>query len=302
MWLILAFCSACLLGLYDVAKKNSLQGNAVIPVLALNTFFSSLIFLPFIIGAYLGVSFPADSPFHLKTISNAEHYYIFVKSLIVLSSWLFGYYAMKHLPLTIVGPINATRPIMVLIGGILIYAERLNLYQWIGVILAILSFYLMSRSGKKEGIDFRRNKWIIYLMLAAFLGAVSGLYDKYLISRCGFSPMEVVSWYNLYQFLEMLLVLILVWYPRRKKFVFHWRWSILWISLFISAADFAYFYALSYEDSLISVVSMIRRSSVLVSFMCGALLFREKNLREKFFDLLLVFLSLCFLYFGSDPS
>ena len=29
----------------------------------------------------------------------------------------FGYYGMKHLPLTIVGPINATRPVLVLVGA-----------------------------------------------------------------------------------------------------------------------------------------------------------------------------------------
>ena len=47
MWLALAFLSAALLGLYDVSKKQALRGNAVIPVLFLNTLFSSCIFLPF---------------------------------------------------------------------------------------------------------------------------------------------------------------------------------------------------------------------------------------------------------------
>ena len=49
MWLLLAFLSAALLGFYDVFKKQSLKNNAVIPVLTLNTLFSSLIFLPFIV-------------------------------------------------------------------------------------------------------------------------------------------------------------------------------------------------------------------------------------------------------------
>lgn len=49
MWLLLAFLSATLLGFYDVFKKKSLKDNAVLPVLFLNTFFSSLIFLPFIL-------------------------------------------------------------------------------------------------------------------------------------------------------------------------------------------------------------------------------------------------------------
>ena len=101
-----------------------------------------------------------------------------VKAVIVLSSWVCGYYAMKHLPLTIVGPINATRPVMTLVGALLIYGESLNLWQWAGVLLAIVSFFLLSRSGKKEGICFSHNGWICLLVIAAFLGAISGLYDK----------------------------------------------------------------------------------------------------------------------------
>ena len=50
---------------------------------------------------------------------------------------------------------------------------------------------------------------------------------------------------------------------------------------------------------MISVVSMIRRSSVVVSFLCGALIMREKNLRSKVIDLVLVLLGMVFLYIGS---
>ena len=85
--------------------------------------------------------------------------------------------------LTIVGPINATRPVMTLVGALLIFGERLNVYQWIGVLMAIISFFMLSRSGKKEGIDFKHDKWIWFVVLAAVLGAVSGLYDKYLMGR-----------------------------------------------------------------------------------------------------------------------
>ena len=106
------------------------------------------------------------------------HRYIVLKSLIVLSSWLFGYFGMKYLPLTIVGPINATRPVMVLVGAMAVFGEHLNGWQWLGVALAVLSFFLLSRSGRKEGIDFRHDKWIYFVVLSALLGAVSGLYDK----------------------------------------------------------------------------------------------------------------------------
>lgn len=304
MWLILAFLSAALLGFYDVFKKMALKDNAVIPVLFLNTLFCSLIFLPLIVlsaGGGLG----SGSLFYVPTCGWEVHKYILLKSCIVLSSWTFGYFAMKHLPITIVGPINATRPVMVLVGALLVFGEHLNVWQWVGVAFAVVSFFLLSRSGKKEGIDFRHDKWIYFLVLAAVCGAVSGLYDKYLMASpsdggVGLSRMVVQSWYNLYQCAMMLAVLLVAWWPQRHTTTpMHWHWSIVFISLFLSAADFVYFYALSLPDAMISIVSMVRRGSVIVSFMFGAMVFREKNLRGKVVDLLLVLLGMVFLYIGS---
>lgn len=297
MWLLLAFLSAFLLGFYDVFKKQSLKDNAVLPVLFLNTLFSTLIFMPFILlSAY--TPWLNDTVVHVTSAGWEVHRYILLKSFIVLSSWILGYFGMKHLPLTIVGPINATRPIMVLVGALLIFGERLNGWQWAGVVIAVSSFFMLSRSGKKEGINFAHNKWILCIVLAAVMGAVSGLYDKYLMKR--FDPMLVQAWYNFYQTLIMGPILLLMWWPIRKKTTpFRWKWTIIFISLFLSAADFAYFYSLNMEGSMISIVSMVRRSSVLVSFLFGAFVFREKNLKSKAVDLILVLLSMIFLYFGT---
>ena len=254
MWLILAFCSAALLGFYDVFKKLALSGNAVLPVLFLNTMICSLLFLPFILlSSYTNML--DGSMFYVEPCGWEQHKYIVLKACIVLSSWVFGYFAMKNLPITIVGPINATRPVMVLVGAV--------------------------------------------------LGAVSGLYDKYLMALpdnggVGLSRMVVQSWYNVYQLFLMGLTMLLIWWPTRKKTTaFTWRWSILFISLFLSAADFVYFYALSLPGAMISIVSMVRRGSVVVSFCCGAAVFKERNLRSKAIDMLLVLLGMIFLYIGT---
>ena len=304
MWLLLAFLSAALLGFYDAFKKESLRDNAVLPVLFLNTLFSSLIFLPFILISAWGDSLDGTI-FHVPAAGWEVHKYVLLKSVIVLSSWTFGYFGMKHLPLTIVGPINATRPVMVLVGALLVFGERLNLYQWAGVLMAVISFFMLSRSGKKEGIDFKHNRYIFYVVLAAVTGAISGLYDKYLMAPVsdgglGLDRMVVQSWYNIYQLFMMGAVIALLWLPKRKTTTpFHWDWCIILISIFLSAADFVYFYSLSLEDAMISIVSMVRRGSVVVSFLCGALFFREKNLKSKVVDLALVLIGMIFLYLGS---
>ena len=296
--------SAAFLGVYDSLKKKALKDNAVIPILFLNTLFSSLVFLPFIVLS--GTTQVLDGTiFHVASGGWEMHKYIVLKALIVLSSWVLGYFGMKHLPLTIVGPINATRPVMVLVGALLVFGERLNGWQWIGVLLAIASFFLLSRSGKKEGIDFKHDNWIYMIVGAAVLGAVSGLYDKYLMAPVesggvGLDRMMVQSWYNIYQCFMMLAMLMLLWWPKHKQTTpFHWDWAIIGVSLFLSTADFVYFYSLSLPDAMISIVSMVRRGSVIVSFLFGAMFFREKNLKAKAFDLALVLLGMIFLYIGS---
>lgn len=292
------------MGFYDTFKKKSLRNNAVIPVLFLNTLFSTLIFLPFIILSASSHTLDGGM-FYVPQMGWAAHRFILLKSVLVLSSWIFGYFAMKHLPLSIVGPINATRPVLVLVGALLVYGERLNLWQWAGVLLAILSFFLLSRSGRKEGIDFKHNRWILCLIIAALLGAASGLYDKYLMASVqdggvGLNRMVVQSWYNIYQMVLMGIILCTVWFPKRRQSTpFRLDGAIVFISIFLSLADFAYLYALSLPGAMISVVSMVRRGSVIVSFITAVLFFRERNVKAKAIDLLLVLLGMICLYIGS---
>lgn len=315
MWLILAFISATFLGFYDASKKASLKGNAVLPVLFLNTVFSTIIFSPFLIDYLCGSGWfsgtPMDTspfcgmPMNISTDADtaenghlSAHLLIVLKAFIVLTSWICGYFGLKHLPLTIVGPINATRPIIVLVGAMLIFGERLNLYQWIGVLLAIVSVFMMSRAGKKEDIDFKSNKWIWCVALATISGAISGLYDKFLMKSL--SPMFVQSWFNFYQMIIMGVICAVIWYPQRKKSTpFHWSWAIPLISIFICIGDFAYFTSLNDPESMISVVSLVRRGSVIISFICGAIIFKEKNLRAKAFDLALILLGMFFIWMGT---
>ena len=193
---------------------------------------------------------------------------------------------------------------MTLLGALLLFGEHLNLWQWAGVTLSIISFFLLSKSGKKEGIDFKHDRWIYLLLLAAALGAVSGLYDKYLVAPVaeggkGIDQMLMQSWYYIYQMALMGIVMLTLWWPIRKHTTpFRWDPCIICISVFLSAADFIYFYALSLPDAMISVVSMVRRSSVVVSFFCGYLFFHEKNLKAKALDLLLVLLGMLCLWIG----
>ena len=267
----------------------------------LNTLFSSLLFSPVILNSVFDLGWFEGSRFAVTLGDTDAHIAVFIKAVLVLISWICGYFGLKELPLTIAAPIHATRPVMTLVGAMIIFGERLNLTQWAGVLLAVASLFMLSRSGKREGIDFRHNRGVLLVGLAAITGACCGLYDRHIMHSL--EPMFVQSWYVLYQAVLMSITIAILTIFKVKKQgssdTFHWSWAIPLISLFLSAADVAYLFALSEPDAMISVVSMIRRSSVLVSFSCGALLFHERNLKAKAFDLLLIFIGAILLYIGS---
>ena len=299
MWLILAFISAALLGFYDVAKKQALRQNSVPNILLLNTLLSSIIFLPVIISGEFSLGWFSGTIFDIGPASSRAHLLIFIKSIIVLLSWVFGYMGIKHLPITLVGPINATRPVIVLLGAMLLFGERLNALQWTGVALALVSIFLLSRAGKREGIDFKRNRWILCVVMAALLGAASGLYDRYIMREL--PPLMVQGWFNIYQAAIMaIIVTITALHQGKNATPIKWTWAIPMISILLSGADLAYFIALSNEESMLAIVSMIRRSSVVVSFACGAVLFHEKNLRAKAIDMAFILIGMIFLWLGSQ--
>lgn len=292
MWVLLAIASSLCLGIYDIFKKISVGGNNVLTVLFLNTLFGALLLSPVIVGNI------ADGTFGFGG-NSVSHLQILLKSAIVLSSWIMGYFAVKNMPITLTGPINATRPILVLVGAMLIFGERLNALQMAGILMGFVSLFFISSVGKREGFSIKHNRWIWLMIGATLMGAVSGLYDKYLLRLL--LPMEVQAWYSLYQCAIMGVTITVL---KRSKYgdhtPFRWRWTIPCIAIFLTIADLAYFYALSLDGSMISIVSMIRRGSVIVSFLYGVLVLREKNVKLKLIDLSILLIALVLLVIGSQ--
>lgn len=298
MWIILAFVSALLLGLYEVFKKVSLNNNAVIPVLFCSILFSCVTLTPFLLLSEFFPDTLKGSIFFVPHQSFETHLQFVLKAAIVLTSWIFAYFALKHLPISLASPIKATQPMWTVLGAVIIFSEKLNGYQAAGIGVTLVSFFLFSVVGKKEGISFRTNKWFWFLIMATLAGAVSGLYDKYLMKK--YDVMSVQVYYTYYQAIIMGLITLFLWAPTRKKTTpFKFRWAIFFISAFLVTADFVYFYALTLPDSMISVVSTVRRSGVIVPFLYGAIIFKDKNIKLKIVDLVGVLIGMYLLYLGS---
>lgn len=282
MWIYLALASACLLGFYDIFKKRSLQKNSVMWVLVAVTAISTVILAPF---------FKADA---------AESSLLLIpKGILVATSWISGLVAMKMLPLTTISTIKASRPVFVLIFSILIFGEKLNAWQWVGVFTVFTALWMLSRSSEKEGISWRNNKGILWIAASVFSGVASALYDKFVITKM--DPMTVLCWSNLYILIILCMVLgIKTLIDRRRAAIgkdtsevapkdgscrFRWDWNLLATAIIIVGADALYFQSLAQEGAMLSIISIIRRCSVVVTFAGSAILFKEHNIKSKAIDL-----------------
>ena len=279
-WIVASLISAFFLGLYDLTKKHSLRDNAVVPVLFFSTVCGAVVWLVLLLA---GLASPGWVPaaFKPESLTLAQHGLILLKSLIVASSWVFTYFGIKHLPLSLAAPIRATGPIWTLFGALLVLAERPSWIEITGIMITLGSFFGLSIAGRAEGVHFLRNKWVGYMIAGTLCGAVSGLYDKFLLGRAGFSAAAVQAWFTLY--LPVVLLPLAVgwwrrWWPRNE---FHWRWSIPLIALTLLVADFVYFDALRNPAALVSLVSSLRRGSTLVAFAGSIWLFHETHGARK---------------------
>jgi drug/metabolite transporter (DMT)-like permease len=279
-WIAASLLSALFLGVYELCTKHAVRDNAVVPVLFFSTLTGAAVWVGLLMVQMLH---PGMLPASLVTdpITPMQHLQLVLKSAIVAASWVFTYFALKHLPLSLGSPIRATSPLWTLFGAILILGERPTWLETVGVLTTLASFVGLSFAGRLEGVLFHRNKWVWFLVAGTLLGAVSSLYDKYLLGRAHFSVPTVQAWFSVY--LVVLFTPIAIGWKRRwwSRNEFHWRWSIPFIALSLLVADYIYFSALRDPASLVAVVMSLRRGSTLVGFAGGLLFFGELNGWQK---------------------
>ena len=296
MWVILSLTSAVLLGFYDIFKKQTVVNNAIIPVLFYSTMISGLLFLPFVLLSHFNPGlFEGDfmQKLFIEPITARQHLLILGKTALILCSWMFSYSAMKHLPITVVGPVNQLRPAITVILMFFVFRESLTWLQGTGVVLAIISFYFMNRSGKLEGIHFKSNKWVYMLLGSAVLVALSGVYDKFLLSKESISPSTIQAWYTIYDFLMMAVLFCFIWRPNRGKQPFEWRWGIVAMAVFVTVADVIYLTGLKQEAAVVVLIPLILYGvRLVVSFIYGIFGFHEQNIKSKIIPLLMVLAAL----------
>lgn len=280
-WIALTVCSAMLLGCYDVAKKMAARSNAVPAVLLASVCVGGLIWLPMLVWSSLWPDTVPLDILRVRPLDPWHHLLIFAKSLLVGASWTFALFALKHLPLSIAAPIRSTSPVWTIAIATAFLGERPTPMQWVGIAIVLGGFWMFSRVGALEGIRFARDRWIGCMVAATMLGALSSIYDKVLLQQIGIPPGTLQAWFTIY-LVPVMFPLAIRWYRReRHRDPFTLRPAVLWISPLLLAADLVYFAALADPQALVSVVSTVRRCSVVVPFAFGIRALRETNLRPK---------------------
>ena len=307
MWVVLAFISALCLGFYDISKKIALRNNAVVDVLTASVLVSSAILLTPLLLSRCAPEMMHATPFYVPVLDLRGHLLTVVKSAIVLSSWVFAYISLKHLPISVVSPWQATRPMWTLVGALLIFGERLNGWQWIGVSLAIGSILVFSVfNHHSSGSDsFKGNKsYYAALALAILIGSCSGLYDKFMMRQYDHNAVQV--YYTLYQAVMMLglWTITRVLQGHRGKHVpasisVQSVLPIVMISVFLVISDNVYMLALRDPDSMIAVVSTIRRGGAVIGFAYGLIFLKEQDPWKKVLSMIGVLAGLVCLAIGS---
>lgn len=272
MWLGWILASAAILSAYDLCKKASVRANAVFPVLLLSTCSGWLAVTACLAwrGDLAGVLAPSPRMAGL----------LLLKSCLVGASWTATYMALRTLPITSAAPIRATGPFWTLLGAIVIFAEIPSRVQAVGMALTLAGCWLFSLSARREAGGFWRNRAVALAFLGTVLGSCSALYDKCLIQRLGLGP-GVVLWWFLGGMCVLYGILALAFRPCGGQTGFAWRWTIPCVGILLAASDACYFTAVSTPEAKISVLSLIRRSSVALTFLAGGAVFHETNLLRK---------------------
>lgn len=281
-WLALSLLSALFLGLYDVAKKASVDGNAVIPVLFACSTTGALLMFPCCLLTWWAPELAQSWGVRIVALSPAAHGLVLLKAGIVTLSWVLTFFALKELPISLAAPIRASAPLFTLLGAVALFGERPSHAQWFGIAITLAAYFAFSLIGRAEGIHFSRSRPIWLLVMGTLVGAVSGLYDKQLLQSARLPAAPLQLWFTVYNTLLQGVLVLVFWRPaQRRATPFRWRWSIPAVAGLLLLADALYFHALARPDALVSVVATMRRSNVLVSFAVGGLAFREKYRARK---------------------
>ncbi|MBQ8260719.1 MAG: EamA family transporter [Lachnospiraceae bacterium] len=274
IWISLTLVYGLLKGVREIVKKKSLEKSTVMEVLFFYTLFGFLFLLP---------SAPAAGG-----VSGGELFWIAVKSFLIFLAWIASFHAIKKIPISLYGILDLSRVLFATLLGVLVLRETLSPYQVVGLLLVATGLLLLKRKKASASEDVKM-KYVLCAFASCILNAFSGLMDKILTKTV--TPVQLQFWYMLF------LVLFYGMYLLFSKTKVDWKnvWKNYWIwilSILFVVADRALFLANEMPESRITVMTLIKQSSCLVTILAGKFIFKEQNIRYKLFCAFIIILGI----------
>ncbi len=268
-WVLFTLVFGICKGLREGIKKKALQKSSTFEVLFLYTLIGFIIVIP-----------TAKDIFNIPP---EYYFFISIKSLLVFTAWICSFNSIKHMPVSLYGVMDTSRVLFSTFMGITIMGEAVTLHQFAGLLLVVLGLILVNINTKSD-VPVNR-KYLIMTLIACLLNATSGVMDKWLTKTVTSGQLQF--WYMLFM-AAMYGIYILC--SRTKVSVKTLKtnyWIVILAVIFI-IGDRALFIANGNPDSRITIMTLIKQSSVMAAILAGKVMFKEKGTLRRTLCALLV--------------
>ncbi len=264
LWILFIVIYALLKGSREGMKKAALKKSSSNEILFFYTFIGFLFTLPYTKEAL--------------SLDAIYIFYAFIKSAVCCTAWIFSLIAIKNMSVSLYGIVDLSRMVFSTLLGVFALGESFTLPKAIGVVLVVLGLYLVNIKKDKNGSKELTLPILTAALLNCFFNAISGTMDKVLMQYMDSAQLQF--WFML--FMTIIYGAILI--ARKEKVYISTLKNNFWIplmSLSLIIGDRMLFEANANPESEVTVMTIIKQSSVLVTVLVGWLVFHEKHILYK---------------------
>ena len=289
IWIPLVLLYGLLKGGREIAKKKAMLKNTVMEVLFVYTLMSFVFVLP-----QAGQAGGMEGRFYGL---------IALKSFVMFLAWIFGFYSLKKMPVSLYGVLSLSRVLFATFSGVIFLHEVLAGNQIAGLVIVCVGLLLLRVNPKKK-MDAAEETalqadtplpqqpapepvkpiFIILAFASCILNAVSGFMDKILMRDVTSSQLQF--WYMLFLVIYYSLYVLI----KREKislsvFKNGWFWEL---AIMFVIGDKALFIANGMSASRITIMTLLKQSACLVTIVGGKIFFKEEHILYRLFCALII--------------
>lgn len=272
-WIIFTLVFGICKGIREGIKKKALEKSSTFEVLFFYTLIGFIIVIP-----------TAKDVF---SIPWQYYFFILVKALLVFTAWTCSFNSIQHMPVSLYGVMDTSRVVFSTLMGITFMGERTSIGQLTGLVLVILGLVLVSINRKNDKKVSR--KYLLLTLTACLFNATSGVLDKWLTMTVTSGQLQF--WFMLYLTAMYGLYIVFSGTKLSIKSLKTNYWIVILAVIFI-IGDRALFIANENPDSLVTIMILIKQSSVLAAILAGRIMFKEKGTLRRTLCALLVILGI----------